>query len=79
MYSWAIRGRVTDNRGVPVVGVGVVTVPAAFQTATNDAEGQYFAYVAGDAASYTATWSKAPYSALPTTDSRQTRTRKCMW
>ena len=42
-------------------------MPVAFQTATNDTEGQYFAYVAGDAASYSATWSKAPYGVLPAT------------
>jgi hypothetical protein len=66
-YTWAIGGQATDNRGAPVAGMAVTTTPAAFLSAPSDGDGAYAAYVAGQAAAYTVSWSKAAYEALPDT------------
>ena len=79
VYSWAIRGRVTDNRGVPVVGVGLATAPAAFQTATNDAEGQYSAYVAGELPATPQPGARRPTARCRPRRSRPIRTRRFTW
>ncbi len=67
LYTWAIAGTVTDNRGAPVVGMATTTTPAAFRAPPSDGDGVYSAYVATEAASYSATWRKSGYGALPST------------
>ena len=67
LYSWAVTGGITDNRGAPVVGMATTTTPAAFHTAASDGDGAYAAHVSAVAASYSASWSKSGYGALPST------------
>ncbi len=67
LYTWAIKGHVTDNRGAPVVDMATTTMPAAFLAPPSDVEGAFAAYVADEAGSYTVNWDKAAYSALPGT------------
>lgn len=67
LYTWAVTGRATDNRGAPVVDMAVTTAPAAFHIAASDGEGRYAAHVATVTGSYTATGSKGGYGALPAT------------
>lgn len=72
LYTWAIAGKASDNRGAPVVGMAVSTAPAAFHTAPSNGYGGYAAHVSVAAASYSASWSKTGYGALPTTPSSPT-------
>lgn len=65
LYTWAIKGNVTDNRDAPVADVTVTTTPAALHAAPSGGDGSYIAYVADQAANFTANWSKATYGALP--------------
>ncbi len=66
-YTWAITGHATDNCGVPVEGIAVTTTPAAFHAPPSNSVGAYVAYVANQAANYTAHWSKAAYGTVPGT------------
>jgi uncharacterized repeat protein (TIGR01451 family) len=66
-YTWLISGRATDNRGAPVTDMAAGTTPAAFRTMSSDGAGIYTTYVAAEADSYTVTWNKAAYGALPGT------------
>lgn len=67
LYTWAISGNVTDNRGAPVAGMTVSTTPGAFHTAPSNRDGAYAAHVATEATGYDASWSKSGYGALPNT------------
>jgi hypothetical protein len=67
LYTWAIAGQASDNRGAPVIGMATTTTPAAFHGAPSDHDGAYAAHVAAEAASYSASWGKAGYGALPST------------
>ncbi len=67
LYAWGISGSVTDNRGAPVVGMATTTTPAAFRAPPSDGDGAYTAYVATQATSYSAAWSKSGYGSLPNT------------
>ncbi len=67
IYTWAVAGNATDNRGAPVAGMTVTTVPAALSAASSDEAGAYAAYVADGADAYVVNWSKAGYGSLPPT------------
>jgi len=67
IYTWAVTGTVRDNRDTVVVGTVVTTTPSAFYSAPSDANGAYTAYVADASATYTTTWAKPGYGALPPT------------
>jgi uncharacterized repeat protein (TIGR01451 family) len=73
LYLWSIAGVVRDNAGTPLAGALPVITPQAMYDTVSDSEGRYAAYVAAEAASYTATWSKTGYGNLPDTtlDARQ--------
>ena len=67
LYTWAVTGTVRDNREIPVAGVNITTVPAAFNVKPSDDNGLYVAYVADSASTYTVTWGKNGYGNLPST------------
>ena len=46
LYSWAITGKASDNRGTPVAGMAVATTPGALSGSASDDSGAYAAYVA---------------------------------
>lgn len=68
LYTWAVTGTIRNNRGAPVAGASVTTVPEAFLSAPSTADGAYAAYVAAfDLLMYTVNWVKPGYGALPPT------------
>lgn len=67
LYTWAIGGQATDNRGAPATAMAAMTNPAAFHSAPSDDAGDYAAHVADQATFYTATWSRLGYGSLPLT------------
>lgn len=67
LYSWAIAGKASDNRGAPLAGIAVATTPGALQSSVSDDSGAYAAYVAPNAATYSVDWSKGGYGDLPVT------------
>lgn len=68
LYTWAVTGTVRDNAGTPATGAVVTTTPGALVVIPSGVGGAYAAYVVADAATYTTTWAKSGYGALPATD-----------
>lgn len=67
VYSTAIAGNVQDNSGTPIQGITLTTNPASFYVVNGDDNGRYASYLATQAPSYTAQWSKNGYGPLPPT------------
>jgi len=67
LYTWAITGTVKDNRGVPIVNATITTTPRAFRGFVSDENGRFQTYIGETNPSYTVSWNKADYGALPAT------------
>jgi uncharacterized repeat protein (TIGR01451 family) len=66
-YDWGMRGRITDQTGLPVGGAVITTTPGAFAQYPLDHPGLYGAYVAQISGAYTIDWGKPGYGDLPVT------------
>jgi len=66
-YWWAMRGRATDNRGVPLSDQSVALSKQPFADIPSDIAGSFAAYVAELYDWYTATASRIGYGSVPST------------
>jgi Tol biopolymer transport system component len=68
LYSYGLNGRTTDNTGTPLAEVAITTDPTSFVSVISDLRGIYNEYIATDAASFSADWSKSGYGSPEKTE-----------
>lgn len=65
VYHAAVLGEIQDNSGTPIQSITLTTNPVALATFNGDENGRYAAYLATFQPTYSATWAKDGYGALP--------------